>query len=322
MCVFMTLAIGLISVLSGCSIDSRLRRTVNSTTTIEVPLQEYRLRTGDQLTLFYSIKRPLDTTMYVLEPGDQIRLVVSDREDISRLYTIAPDGMLYLPIAQPIAAAGTSAKDIENFIRASLKPITMSASVLISFEKFNSRSLEIISSLSPQNGRGPVFQTVVGMDSAITLPVLGRIVCAGKTFAKLVDTVEMLYSKSYASLQVIPLFENSSLNVVTVLGEVQKPGAFQISGRVTLSTALGLAGGWMKSASMGTIIIVQRNGAKLSISSIDFPKDLFTASQLPLSAGDVVFVPSKPITDVNVFVDDFIRKNLPIGVGVTIPLTF
>jgi len=316
------LAVCLISTFSGCSIDSRLRRISNVTTTLDLPLQEYRLRTGDQLTLFYSIKRPADTTLYVLEPGDQIRLVVSDREDISRLYTIAPDGMLYLPFAQPIAAAGLAAKDIEGMIKASLKPLTVNASVLISFERFNTRSLEIITSLSPLNGRGPVFQAVVGADSAIMLPVVGRILCAGKTYPKLIDTIETLYKKSYSSLQVIPLFENSSLNVVTVLGEVQKPGAFPISGRVTLSTALGLAGGWMKSASLNTLIVVQRNGAKLSISSIDFKRDLFIVSQLPLSAGDVVFVPSKPITDVNVFVDEYIRQNLPIGVGLSIPVLF
>jgi polysaccharide export outer membrane protein len=306
----------------GCSIDGRLRNMGNASITLDAPLREYQLRTGDQLSLFYSIKRGNDSTAYVLEPGDQIRLVVSDREDISLLYTIAPDGMLYLPAAEPIGAAGKTARDVESLIRTSLKHLTVNATVLISFERFNTRSLEIISALSPQNGRGPVFQAVVGADSAILLPVVGRVLCTGKTYAKLVDTVEMLYKKCFSALQVIPLSENSSMNVVTVLGEVQRPGAFPVSGRVTLSTALGLAGGWMKSASLNTIVIVQRNGARLSVSSIDFERDLFMVSQLALSAGDVVFVPEKPITDVNVFIDEYIRKNLPVGVGVTIPLTF
>jgi protein involved in polysaccharide export with SLBB domain len=112
------------------------------------------------------------------------------------------------------------------------------------------------------------------------------------------------------------LYENSSLSSITVLGEVNKPGAFPISGRVTLSTALGLSGGWQKTAYLSTIIVIQRSGSKVIARSLDFNRDLITVSQLALSAGDVVFVPSNAITNLDTWVDEYIRKLIPIGVGI------
>jgi len=310
------------ALLAGCSIDSKLRNQENETRELDVVAREYVLRPGDQVTLFYSIRQVRDSTRYALEPGDQVRLVVSDREDISRLYTVAPDGMLYLPAAEPVAAAGKSVEEVEQNIKASLSHLTMNATILTSIERFNSRTTELISSLSPLNGQGPVFRGVVAHDSTIVLPNLPKIKCVGKTFNQLIDTVELLYKSNYASLQVIPIFENSSLSTVTVLGEVNKPGAFSVSGRITLSTALGLAGGWQKSAYLSTIIVVQRNGSKVIARSLDFKGDLITVSQLSLSAGDVVFVPSNAITSLNVWVDQYIRKMIPIGLGVSLPVYY
>jgi polysaccharide export outer membrane protein len=311
----LSVSLGLLSVFVGCSIDQKLRNQQPEERELDIVAREYVLRPGDQVSLFYSIKQIQDSTKYVLEPGDQVRLVVSDRDDISRLYTIAPDGLLYLPTTEPVLAAGQNALTVEEGIKAALKHLTMNATVLVSFEKFNSRTIELISSLSPLNGQGPVFRSVIGYDSTLVLPHLPKLKCAGKTFNKLIDTVEALYGKNYSSLQIVPLYENSTLSTVTVLGEVNKPGAFPVSGRVTLSTALGLAGGWQKTAYLSTIVIIQRNGSKVLARSLNFNRDLITVSQLALSAGDVVFVPSNAITSLNVWVDEYIRKMIPVGVG-------
>ena len=306
----------LLLLIAGCSIDQKLRNQGPEERVLDIVAREYILRPGDQVSLFYSIKQIQDTTKYVLEPGDEVRLVVSDRDDISRLYTIAPDGLLYLPATEPVQAAGKPAPEVEESIKTALKHLTMNATVLVSFEKFNSRTTELIASLSPLNGQGPVFHSVVGYDSTIVLPHLRKLKCVGKTFDQLIDTIEGLYKNNYSSLQIIPLYENSSLSSITVLGEVNKPGAFPVSGRITLSTALGLAGGWQKTAYLSTIIIIQRSGSKVIARSLDFNRDLITVSQLALSAGDVVFVPSNAITSLNVWVDEYIRKMIPIGVGI------
>jgi protein involved in polysaccharide export with SLBB domain len=314
--------VSLLPVVAGCSIDRKLRNQQNEVRELDYVTREYFLRPGDQVSLFYSIKQIQDTTKYVLEPGDQVRLVVSDRDDISRLYTVAPDGLLYLPATEPVVAAGKPGPEVEESIKTALKHLTMNATVLVSFEKFNSRTTELIASLSPLNGQGPVFHSVVGYDSTIVLPHLPKIKCVGKTFNQLIDTIEGLYKRNFSSLQIIPVYENSSLSSVTVLGEVNKPGAFPVSGRVTLSTALGLAGGWQKSAYLSTIIVIQRSGSKVIARSLDFNQDLITVSQLALSAGDVVFVPSNAITSLNVWVDEYIRKMIPVGVGVTLPINY
>ena len=307
-----------LSLISSCTMDGRLRNLSYETRSVEISQQEFLLRPGDQLTLFYSIKAVSDTASYTLEPGDQIRIVVAEREDVSRLYTIAPDGLLYLPAAKPIAAAGRTASDIEAAIQKALKPVTVSASIFVSFERFNSLSLSLINSLSPLNSQGPYFRTVVDQDSSIFLPRIGRVVCAGKPLKKVIAEIERLYQATYSALQIIPVFDNSGMNTITVLGEVGRPGAFAASGRITLSTALGLAGGWMKSAAMQSIIVVQRDGQKIEVRRINFKRDIITASQLPLAAGDIVFVPAKPITDIDVFVDEYIRKLLPISVGASL----
>jgi len=67
------------------------------------------------------------------------------------------------------------------------------------------------------------------------------------------------------------------------------------------------------------LVVQQRNG-QFFVNSYDLKKDMVLATQIRLSGGDMVFVPRSAIADVNVFIDQFIRRNIPINIGVGIPI--
>ena len=93
-----------------------------------------------------------------------------------------------------------------------------------------------------------------------------------------------------------------------------------VDGPVSLTQALGLAEGWLPSAHLDDIILVQKRAGKVTISKYDLDKDLMVATQLQLIGGDLVFVPRSAISDLNLFVDQYLRRNLPVAVGLSIPI--
>jgi protein involved in polysaccharide export with SLBB domain len=109
-------------------------------------------------------------------------------------------------------------------------------------------------------------------------------------------------------------------NVVTVLGEVARPGAFDTTGNLSLIAALGMAGGWTPSAHMESVILVQQRKGLLYVNKFDLRDEFVAATQIQLASGDLVFVPRSPVADDNVFVDQYLRRNLPLGIGVGIPI--
>jgi len=136
---------------------------------------------------------------------------------------------------------------------------------------------------------------------AVTFPLLGSVVVAGKTPAEVSDLLESLLEKDYyvdVQLKVdVAVFASQP---VTLLGEVQNPGTYYLEGRMTLTELLAKAGGLRPSA--GPVLELRRT-ARVEGEGAPPPMDFPTAKLLTgevgrdvvLQAGDVLFVSAKKI---------------------------
>lgn len=57
---------------------------------------------------------------YLIQPEDQLDIVVSSAPELSRTLTVGPDGRIVMPMSQPIMAAGRSFVQVQNLLRAEL----------------------------------------------------------------------------------------------------------------------------------------------------------------------------------------------------------
>jgi polysaccharide biosynthesis/export protein len=105
-------------------------------------------------------------------------------------------------------------------------------------------------------------QTVrVANDGTIALPLLGRIVASGLTADQLRDRLEKALGKNLVQHPHVSVFvQQFQARPVSVVGAVEKPGLYQITGPRNLVEMLSLAGGLAKrnSAPAGKTVYVTR----------------------------------------------------------------
>jgi len=101
-------------------------------------------------------------------------------------------------------------------------------------------------------------------------------------------------------------------------GEVGHPGAVELNGGVTALQAVASTGGVKNTARLDSVIIIRRVDGhpvavpvnlKAALEGTDFEQDV------QLRPYDVVFVPRSQISDVNLFIDQYFRQNVPIPFG-------
>ena len=134
----------------------------------------------------------------------------------------------------------------------------------------------------------PLISFLVDNRGDIDFPILGKINVANKTIPQLRDTLVQ---------RIKPYIKEPSINIrrvnfrVTVLGEVQKPGSFNItSERITLLEAIGMAGDLTPHSDRQRIMVVREDGAKTTFGKLDLQSpDFFTSPYYFLHQNNVNF---------------------------------
>jgi len=132
----------------------------------------------------------------------------------------------------------------------------------------------------------------------LSCPLIGAVKVGGLTSEEAVTVIEAAYRDGYLTKpQVNVMVTQHSPQTVTVLGQVLRPGAYELppEGSISILQALGMAGGCTRLASTSRVI-VKRNTAngqelhKLDVKSMASGKE---ATLFEVREGDVITVPEK-----------------------------
>ncbi|MEM7391771.1 MAG: polysaccharide biosynthesis/export family protein [Verrucomicrobiota bacterium] len=128
----------------------------------------------------------------------------------------------------------------------------------------------------------------------VSFPLLGEVKIEGLTLSEAIQKITELYDKDYLVKPSITLsITEYSIKSVTVLGEVQKPGAieFPADEKLDLPSAIALAGGFTKIANTRKVV-VKRTKADDKIETRLFDAKEMAESSAPffLKPGDTVTV--------------------------------
>ena len=145
------------------------------------------------------------------------------------------------------------------------------------------------------------YSPEVQREGFIVLPQVGQIYVANLTLEQLREVLFTRLGRIYSGLKRGPgatttftvSVTKMRVNQVFVLGEVDKPGSYQISGAGTTITALYAAGGPAASGSMRNVQI--KRGGRL-VGSLDVYEYLLrgdASKDMRLENGDIVFVPPR-----------------------------
>ena len=161
-------------------------------------------------------------------------------------------------------------------------------------------------------------EAVVRPDGVVTFPIVGDVIAAGYTPTELDSVVTHSFEEILVEPDLSILVRKYTDQLVYVLGEVSRPGAYELVPGITVTGALSQAGGPTNVAKLTDVVLVRRvspyevEGAKINIER--FFEDGDFRADASLEAYDIVYVPRTKIGSMAAWLDTFFR-------GWTHPLT-
>ncbi|MBI5116714.1 polysaccharide export protein [Candidatus Poribacteria bacterium] len=145
----------------------------------------------------------------------------------------------------------------------------------------------------------------VGPSGVIYLPLVGEVDAMNRSLRELRLAIEEKYAEYFVNPQVSIEVTSSRSQKVFVLGEVTRPGVFVIEdNNMTAIEAIALAGGFGPHAYKGNVILIRGELSAPKMTRLNMTRALKAAdlSLNPyLQRGDIVYVPSYPISDIAKF---------------------
>jgi polysaccharide biosynthesis/export protein len=137
-------------------------------------------------------------------------------------------------------------------------------------------------------------QVIVLPDGTVSLPLVGKLMAAGKAVTDLEDEIKIKIKKYLPNpvLDISVTQVNSML--IYVIGKVNRPGHFPITAEVNVLQALAMAGGLDKHADEGGIKIYREQNSKTIFFNFDYDEVVDgekLKQNIKLMKGDVVVVP-------------------------------
>ncbi len=159
-------------------------------------------------------------------------------------------------------------------------------------------------------------QVTVRPDGRIALQLIKEIDAVGKTPAQLTDILTGKYAPQIKNPEITVLIRSFSTQKVYVDGEVNKAGLVALAEPMTVLQAISQAGGAkLDTAKLEEVILIRKTSQSGKITmTLNLGKALDGTDQtqdLTLMPYDIVFVPRTTITNVDLWVDQYIRKLIP-----------
>ncbi len=133
-------------------------------------------------------------------------------------------------------------------------------------------------------------------DGIIALPLINQVRAAGKTAAQLEAELTRMFSKYLKAPSISILVRQFRMNPIYVMGEVSKPGRYDLSYEMTFLDALTLAGGATDKANLdGAQLVRLENGKNkaIPIKANQMIQGKDGSPNLKLQNGDLIYVPRR-----------------------------
>jgi polysaccharide export outer membrane protein len=135
----------------------------------------------------------------------------------------------------------------------------------------------------------------VSGDGSAIFPLIGSLNVGGKTIAEATQIVtERLKDGYFVNPQVSITVGTYAKKLFTVLGQVQKPGAYDMLGldEITLLQAIGMAGGYTKTADPSSVTLKRVDSGKEKVMRYNAKKMAHdsSSSSVMIRPGDVITV--------------------------------
>jgi protein involved in polysaccharide export with SLBB domain len=286
----------------------------------------------DLLEVTYLKRYADDQSRYRFDVGDSIELQFFTHPDQPQTYTVQPDGRIYLPEIGSLMVRGLSADEVQQQVVRGYKGTSLAGPVNVVARVTDAKVNELLKSIG-EGTNGSTRSVRVLADGTISLPLIDVVAVAGDTVGEIQQIVNERYGLLFSDLHVSVTLQENNSRRFGVLGEVNTPGLYPISGQTTLLDALTKAGGVKVTAKHGSggtyfIVLLRRTsagGVQTEQIQIDSDTAIAHLASLDVRPSDILYVPTSHIAELDRFVQQYIVQILPfstsLGYGFSTPTT-
>ncbi|MES1258458.1 MAG: polysaccharide biosynthesis/export family protein, partial [Acidobacteriota bacterium] len=243
--------------------------------------------------------------------GDEITVDVWGHPELSAHHIVGPDGKITVPVAGVLAVAGMSREEAQKTIAAMLGKYYSDLAVTVRVDRYTSFRIYILGRVgSPgalQFESQPTLLDVI--TRAAALPIggvgadkagLGRCAVIRRDQMIWID-LKTLVSQGNLSLNIrlsrndLVYMPDAGDQLVYVLGEVQKPGAFRLTPDMSFLDAFSQAGGLNEDGVGDRIELVRSSSGAHQEISLKALLASPPARNTALEEGDIIYVPKRSL---------------------------
>jgi polysaccharide export outer membrane protein len=270
----------------------------------------YRLRVDDTLELVFRLTRNQTTEPYKLNVGDEIRLESSADPTLDRNLLIQPDGYVTLRLLGQFKATRRTVPQLREEIEVAYQRYYRVPAITVTPLKVNTKLEDLRATVDSRFGfGGQSRQARVTPEGTIALPAIGSCPAQGLTLNELKRELDERYNQKIEGFEVTPVLLTRAPRYVYVLGEVARPGRYDLTGPTTVMQAISLAGGWNVGGNLRQTVIFRRGDDwRLMATLVDIRGALYGKTPVPadelwINDSDVLVVPKAPIKVFNDYVN-------------------
>ena len=246
----------------------------------------------------------------MIGPGDKITIIIAGRPELSGQHTVGPDGNITLPFAGTVKILDTNRDQAAEIIKRALSTYYLEIYVTVRIDEYTSNRVVVL-------GRVEHPGVVHFEDNPSLIEVLSR--AGGFPILRpeqVLTRCAVLRGNKILWLDLKRLLNGDlSLNIrlrrndtvyipdaydttVYVLGEVNKPGVYRLTPKMSFLDALGQAGGPTIRANPDKIHIIRPSqdlNQEVALDSVLTPDRTLNVA---LEEGDIIYVPRSGIATV------------------------
>jgi protein involved in polysaccharide export with SLBB domain len=157
---------------------------------------------------------------------------------------------------------------------------------------------------------------VVHENGTATFLQLDAMPVAWRSLAELDSDLTERYRKQMSAIELSISITDRAPRAVSVLGEVESPGRYEVDEEVTFHEALALAGGFIRdTARLDQVLLLRWDSAAQTMRHWKFNAEVSQwpgSEPLRLQSDDIVYLPATAVVHVNDWIDRYIRRMIPL----------
>jgi protein involved in polysaccharide export with SLBB domain len=285
------------------------------------------ITTGDVLEVRFFLNAEIDPSPYTLGIGDTITIEVRDHPDLtSREVIVLSDGTMSILSIGNMQVAGSSIGELVVDVTAAYRGIGIRNPLVTITVSQDQQRLHTLLGSATDRENGNLVSMPIYAGVPFELPFITA-VAPDRTIEEIRVEVREKYRQSFGKqLEVTVNVQQRDVPTITVMGEVRMPGRITSIRPLTPFSAVAAAGGFSDRADPEHVAVIRFRDdgnysrwifdLKNALGDPDSPQHNFR-----LSYEDVVVVVMSGVADVNVWVDQYIRRMIPVSIGIGIPVT-